>query len=40
MNSDDLKLTFAMSISVFFISLFMGLKVKGVGHFMHEVREE
>jgi F-type H+-transporting ATPase subunit a len=33
----DPNLTFAMSITVFFISLFMGLKVKGFGHFMHEV---
>ncbi|MDE2440019.1 MAG: F0F1 ATP synthase subunit A [Betaproteobacteria bacterium] len=33
----DPNLTFGMSISVFLISLFMGLKVKGVGHFMHEV---
>lgn len=33
----DPNLTFGMSISVFLISLFMGLKVKGLGHFMHEV---
>ena len=33
----DPNLTFAMSITVFFISLVMGLKVKGFGHFMHEV---
>ncbi len=33
----DPNLTFAMAITVFFISLFMGLKVKGFGHFMHEV---
>jgi len=33
----DPNLTFAMSISVFFISLFMGLRVKGFSHFMHEV---
>jgi len=33
----DPNLTFAMSITVFAISLFMGLKVKGFGHFMHEV---
>jgi F-type H+-transporting ATPase subunit a len=33
----DPNLTFAMSITVFLISIFMGLKVKGVGHFMHEV---
>jgi F-type H+-transporting ATPase subunit a len=33
----DPNLTFAMSISVFLISIFMGLKVKGFGHFMHEV---
>jgi F-type H+-transporting ATPase subunit a len=33
----DPNLTFAMSITVFFISIFMGLKVKGFGHFMHEV---
>ena len=33
----DPNLTFAMSISVFFITIFMGLKVKGFGHFMHEV---
>lgn len=33
----DPNLTFGMSITVFLISLFMGLKVKGLGHFMHEV---
>lgn len=33
----DPNLTFAMSITVFFMALFMGLKVKGFGHFMHEV---
>jgi F-type H+-transporting ATPase subunit a len=33
----DPNLTFAMALSVFFITLFMGLKVKGFGHFMHEV---
>ena len=33
----DPNLTFAMSITVFFIALFMGLKVKGFKHFMHEV---
>jgi F-type H+-transporting ATPase subunit a len=33
----DPNLTFAMSITVFVISIFMGLKVKGLGHFMHEV---
>jgi F-type H+-transporting ATPase subunit a len=33
----DPNLTFAMSITVFFIALFMGLKVKGFSHFMHEV---
>lgn len=33
----DPNLTFAMSITVFLISIFMGLKVKGFGHFMHEV---
>jgi F-type H+-transporting ATPase subunit a len=33
----DPNLTFAMSITVFAISIFMGLKVKGFGHFMHEV---
>jgi F-type H+-transporting ATPase subunit a len=29
--------TFGMSLSVFFITLFMGIKIKGIGHFMHEV---
>jgi F-type H+-transporting ATPase subunit a len=33
----DPNLTFAMSITVFLITIFMGLKVKGFGHFMHEV---
>lgn len=33
----DPNLTFGMSITVFFISLFLGLKTKGFGHFMHEV---
>ena len=33
----DPNLTFAMSLSVFFITLYTGLKVKGFGHFMHEV---
>jgi F-type H+-transporting ATPase subunit a len=33
----DPNLTFAMSITVFFIALFMGLKVKGFSQFMHEV---
>ncbi len=33
----DPNLTFAMSISVFFIMLGMNLKVKGVGGFLHEV---
>ena len=33
----DPNLTFAMSITVFFITLFMGFKVKGFSHFMHEV---
>jgi F-type H+-transporting ATPase subunit a len=33
----DPNLTFAMAITVFFISRIMGLKVKGFGHFMHEV---
>jgi F-type H+-transporting ATPase subunit a len=33
----DPNLTFAMSITVFFIALFMGFKVKGFSHFMHEV---
>ena len=33
----DPNLTFGMSITVFFISIFMGLKVKGFSHFMHEV---
>jgi len=33
----DPNLTFAMSITVFLISIVMGLKVKGFGHFMHEV---
>ena len=33
----DPNLTFAMSISVFLITIYTGLKVKGFGHFMHEV---
>ena len=33
----DPNLTFAMSITVFFIMLWMNLKVKGVGGFLHEV---
>ncbi|HMV21531.1 MAG TPA: F0F1 ATP synthase subunit A [Rhodocyclaceae bacterium] len=33
----DPNLTFAMSISVFFIMLWMNIKVKGVGGFLHEV---
>ncbi len=33
----DPNLTFAMSISVFFIMLWMNFKVKGVGGFLHEV---
>ena len=33
----DPNLTFAMSITVFLITIVMGLKVKGFGHFMHEV---
>jgi F-type H+-transporting ATPase subunit a len=33
----DPNLTFAMSLTVFVISIVMGLKVKGFGHFMHEV---
>jgi F-type H+-transporting ATPase subunit a len=33
----DPNLTFAMSLTVFFITLFMGFKVKGFSHFMHEV---
>jgi len=33
----DPNLTFAMSITVFLITIFMGLKVKGFSHFMHEV---
>ena len=33
----DPNLTFAMSLSVFFITIYTGLKVKGFGHFMHEV---
>ncbi len=33
----DPNLTFAMSITVFFIMLWMNFKVKGVGGFMHEV---
>jgi len=33
----DPNLTFGMSLTVFFISLFLGLKTKGFGHFMHEV---
>jgi F-type H+-transporting ATPase subunit a len=33
----DPNLTFAMSLTVFLITIFMGLKVKGFGHFMHEV---
>ena len=33
----DPNLTFAMSITVFLITIFTGLKVKGFGGFMHEV---
>ncbi|MDQ5947130.1 MAG: F-type H+-transporting ATPase subunit a, partial [Pseudomonadota bacterium] len=33
----DPNLTFAMSITVFFIMLWMNLKVKGIGGFAHEV---
>jgi len=33
----DPNLTFAMSITVFFIMLWMNVKVKGFGGFMHEV---
>jgi len=33
----DPNLTFAMSISVFFIMIWMNLKVKGLGGFLHEV---
>lgn len=33
----DPNLTFAMSITVFFIMLWMNFKVKGVGGFLHEV---
>jgi len=33
----DPNLTFAMSISVFFIMLWMNVKVKGFGGFLHEV---
>ena len=33
----DPNLTFAMSITVFLITIFMGLKVKGFSHFIHEV---
>ena len=33
----DPNLTFAMSITVFLITIFTGLKVKGLGGFMHEV---
>ncbi|KAB2927520.1 MAG: F0F1 ATP synthase subunit A [Dechloromonas sp.] len=33
----DPNLTFAMALTVFVITLFMGLKIKGFGHFMHEV---
>ncbi|MGB7502450.1 MAG: F0F1 ATP synthase subunit A [Azonexus sp.] len=33
----DPNLTFAMSISVFFIMLWMNIKVKGIGGFLHEV---
>lgn len=33
----DPNLTFAMSLTVFVISVVLGLKTKGFGHFMHEV---
>ena len=33
----DPNLTFAMSISVFFIMIWMNIKVKGVGGYLHEV---
>ena len=33
----DPNLTFAMALTVFVITIVMGLKVKGFGHFMHEV---
>ena len=33
----DPNLTFAMSISVFFIMIWMNLKVKGFGGYMHEI---
>ncbi len=33
----DPNLTFAMSISVFFIMIWMNLKVKGLGGYLHEV---
>ncbi len=33
----DPNLTFAMSLSVFLITIYTGFKVKGFGHFMHEV---
>ena len=37
MPTTDPNLTFAMSITVFFIMLWMNFKVKGVGGFLHEV---
>lgn len=33
----DPNLTFGMSITVFLTTIVMGLKIKGFGHFMHEV---
>ena len=33
----DPNLTFAMSITVFFIMIWMNLKVKGIGGYMHEI---
>jgi F-type H+-transporting ATPase subunit a len=33
----DPNLTFAMSITVFFIMIWMNLKVKGFGGYMHEI---
>ena len=37
MPTTDPNLTFAMSITVFFIMIWMNLKVKGFGGYMHEI---
>ncbi|MGI9337034.1 MAG: F0F1 ATP synthase subunit A [Gammaproteobacteria bacterium] len=37
LSTADLSLTLALALSVFFLTLYYGLKVKGVGGFLHEV---